>query len=418
MWHPSSMIASLFVPVPELPIDTKDPIKVNNHPNNTLAIAVMLAGSGFGLALDSDLSSFAHQTENFYQPLEVINPMNVTWSQPDGESTADAQYILSISNGSAVQVQAWVDYNEIDRYILEWAQDIAADPKAALVHSNSYIGLTELEDFPSRFGPDYILRCEIELAKLCARGITVVTGSGDTGAFYNQNQFNAFYPSTSAYVLTLGATMYPQQLGPADGNWPDANVTVHDVNQLCQSFNTTCLDPTPDMIEVAVETPGRGGWSGGGFSAVVDQPDWQRKAVKSFLNEGVLPSAKLFNASKRAFPDISLNGQSIPILFQGDWMIVSGTSISAPAMAAIIGILNARQLHLNRPPLGFINPLLYKMAEDHPVAFRDVTQGDNFCNFGAGYNATAGFDPVTGLGTILVPEIISYLDQIFAKRGQ
>lgn len=51
--------------------------------------------------------------------------------------------------------------------------------------------------------------------------------------------------------------------------------------------------------------------SGGGFSNVFPIPDYQAEAVSTFLNGGVLPPAYTYNASGRAFPDVSANGWNI-----------------------------------------------------------------------------------------------------------
>ena len=52
--------------------------------------------------------------------------------------------------------------------------------------------------------------------------------------------------------------------------------------------------------------------------------------------------------------------------------------------------------------LGFINPLLYQLADEKPHAFFDVTVGDNKCLENGlccpnGYVATRGWDATTGI---------------------
>ena len=54
--------------------------------------------------------------------------------------------------------------------------------------------------------------------------------------------------------------------------------------------------------------------------------------------------------------------------------------------------------------VGFANPLLYHIASVTPGAFRDITVGNNKCSSQfncceAGFEATVGFDPATGLGS-------------------
>ena len=65
-----------------------------------------------------------------------------------------------------------------------------------------------------------------------------------------------------------------------------------------------------------------------------------------------------------------------------------------------------------KPKLGFVNPVLYKMAS----TFKDITVGNNWCtemqccNSSFGYEAAKGWDPVTGLGTPNFGKMAEWLD--------
>jgi len=103
------------------------------------------------------------------------------------------------------------------------------------------------------------------------------------------------------------------------------------------------------------------------------------------------------NSSKgRAYPDISAQGTGFQVVVNGTTVSVGGTSASAPVAAAIFGLLNDDRMSKGKPSLGFINPLIYGTASS---GFKDITSGTNAgCNT-TGFNATAGWDPLTGLGT-------------------
>lgn len=77
-------------------------------------------------------------------------------------------------------------------------------------------------------------------------------------------------------------------------------------------------------------------------------------------------------------------------------------------------------LNNNKFPLGFINPLLYKMASDDPTTFTDITTGNNYCTEqccgNVGYVATSGWDPVTGLGTPVFSKMQSYIEKMFINK--
>jgi len=96
---------------------------------------------------------------------------------------------------------------------------------------------------------------------------------------------------------------------------------------------------------------------------------------------------------------------------------VSGTSASAPLFAGIIANLNALRISRGLPKLGFLNPWLYSAGM---AGFSDVTEGGSKGCTGnsiysgsdasyvpyASWNATRGWDPVTGIGTPMWPRLV------------
>ena len=97
----------------------------------------------------------------------------------------------------------------------------------------------------------------------------------------------------------------------------------------------------------------------------------------------------------RGYPDISAIGLSGVTVFNGQTLSVGGTSLSAPIIGGIITLLNEARIAAGKGSIGFLNPTLYA----NPDAFNDITIGNNpGCHTG-GFNATPGWDPVTGLGT-------------------
>lgn len=78
-----------------------------------------------------------------------------------------------------------------------------------------------------------------------------------------------------------------------------------------------------------------------------------------------------------------------------------GTSAGAPFWAGIVALADQEAGHA----LGFINPAIYRIGRsaDYHRAFHDITTGSNSITFPTGtvtgYQATPGWDPVTGWGT-------------------
>jgi len=98
---------------------------------------------------------------------------------------------------------------------------------------------------------------------------------------------------------------------------------------------------------------------------------------------------------------------------------VGGTSASSPIVAGIVTLLNDFVIKATGKPLGFLNPLFYKMAVDMPTTFRDITVGDNTCTESGcsprcfGFYCAVGWDPVTGLGTPNYAAQKQYLMRLF-----
>lgn len=87
----------------------------------------------------------------------------------------------------------------------------------------------------------------------------------------------------------------------------------------------------------------------------------------------------------------------------GEFFLNAGTSASAPIFSSIINRINEERIAAGKGPVGFLNPTMYA----NPDAFNDITTGYNLgCNAAVGFNATPGWDPVTGLGTPNYPKLL------------
>jgi len=119
--------------------------------------------------------------------------------------------------------------------------------------------------------------------------------------------------------------------------------------------------------------------------------------VKRFLRS--LPKgtyAGLFNPHGRAIPDVSAQAENFRVFFRGRSTSAGGTSAAAPSFAGLVALLNDARMAAGRPPLGFLNPLIYYLGGE---AFNDIKVGNAPGCGTPGFHATTGWDPVTGLGT-------------------
>lgn len=177
--------------------------------------------------------------------------------------------------------------------------------------------------------------------------------------------------------------------------------------------------------EVCVSVQQAGFTSGGGFSTYSPMPEYQKAAVSAYLTEAAeLPPSSYFKRTNRAYPDVSAMGNNFLIYMNamGGWSLVGGTSASSPTFAGVAAYLNDLSYKKKGVPLGFMNPLLYKMHKAAPGAFTDVTHGDNKCTedgcfYGCkGYVAAKGWDPVSGLGTPVADKMIAYVATLLGQN--
>jgi tripeptidyl-peptidase-1 len=200
------------------------------------------------------------------------------------------------------------------------------------------------------------------------RGVSVFGSSGDGGSHFSFQPFSGgaianelnkiscayqipVFPTTSPYITSVGGTAW-------SGIW------------------------SPDPSK-----PKAWSGSGGGFSWEFGAPVHQKAAVSAYLKSASgLPPTSSFNASGRAYPDVSA-------------IAVEGTSQSSPMVAGIFSLVIDHRLNAGLPPLGFLGPRLYQAMRNHPCeAFESVNSGNTKTSCDNGFPAEQGWDPVTGWG--------------------
>jgi len=97
------------------------------------------------------------------------------------------------------------------------------------------------------------------------------------------------------------------------------------------------------------------------------------------------------------------------IVWNGRGAVVGGTSGGTPQWAGIGALVD--QAAGRR--LGSLNKSLYRIARsgNYHVAFHDITSGNNTFGGVTGYAAGPGWDPVTGLGSPNVANLIRLLSK-------
>jgi tripeptidyl-peptidase I len=274
------------------------------------------------------------------------------------EASLDIQYIMSL--GANISTWFWSVHAERSQDpFLVWMMQVANTSVVPWVHSVSY-GMPE-----HTLSLEYVNRLNVEFQKAAVRGLSIMFASGDSGVGCGKGEkvFAPDFPASSPYITSVGGTRFPLLSSSSSSPQKEIGNTI----------------------------------SGGGFSTLMPMPSYQENAVKEFLqNAKNLPPSTFYNASNRAYPDVSAGSS-------GFWIVdnllpiagIAGTSCAAPTFSGVISLLNDARLQKGLKPMGFLNPWLYM----HSSALTDIIDG---CNKGClsqkGFCAREGWDPMTGNG--------------------
>ncbi|PYI07857.1 tripeptidyl-peptidase sed3 [Aspergillus sclerotiicarbonarius CBS 121057] len=321
-------------------------------PNSTGANFSVVSING-GLNLQNSLQSSMEASLDIQYAIAVAYDANATFYTTAGRGPSVSDLGELSTDGSTNE-----PYLEQLLYLLDLPDD-----ELPAVLSTSYG-----EDEQSV--PEQYTRATCNLfAQLGARGVSVIFSSGDSGVgescLSNDGtqsiRFQPIFPASCPFVTAVGGT---------EG-----------------------VDP-----ERAVD------FSGGGFSERFSRPSYQNATVQSYLASLGDKWDGLYNPDGRGIPDVAAQASNYVIRDHGAWLRTAGTSAAAPVFAAIISLLNAARLQQGKPTLGFLNPWLYSLNQ---TGFTDIVDGGSVGCDGisgarvpyASWNATKGWDPVTGLGT-------------------
>ena len=219
-------------------------------------------------------------------------------------------------------------------------------------------------------------------------GVTVVSMSWGSSEFRSESSYDSVFSTAAGHA----AVTYIAASGDTGASGGPEYPSV--------SPNVLAVGGTTLSLTASGSYGAESGWSGstGGFSGTdtnfrsdESEPSYQTSTLESVgLSEGV-----------RTTPDVSFDANpdsgvsvydSVGYDGQSGWFQVGGTSMAAPAWAGLIAIVDQGLATGGKGSLSTTEVLtdLYSLPSSD---FNDITTGSN------GYNATVGYDLVTGLGT-------------------
>jgi len=224
-----------------------------------------------------------------------------------------------------------------------------------------------------------------------AQGITVLVAAGDSGAAGCDSPSSTSATGgagvnglcSSPYSTCVGGTQFADSANPST-YWSASN----------SSTFASALSYIPEAGWNQSSAVGGGSdlWAGGGgVSQIYAKPYWQNVAGVPADGHRDVPDVSLTASTNDAYI-IEMNGSLYP---------VGGTSAPTPAFGGLMSL--AVQKAASR--LGNANPVLYALAANQASAgttlFHDVTSDNNSVPGQTGFSAGAGYDLVTGLGSVL-----------------
>jgi subtilase family serine protease len=317
-----------------------------------------------------------------------------------GETELDVEYAHDIAPGANILlVETPTSENEGST---GFPQIVKAEEYVINHHLGGVISQSFSASEQSFAAPGRLLSLRGAYLDAAARGVTVLTASGDSGAadvkFDGSTYFThpvTSWPDSDPLVTGIGATQL--HLNPAGFPTGPATVWNDTYNAATNHYIAGNSDPNPLA-------------SGGGRSAIFSRPQYQR-GVQHLVGR------------KRGVPDISMSGacNGAADMYQSfggqpaGWYPTCGTSEATPEFAGIVALADQVAHH----PLGLINPALYLLSAFRAHGIADVVGGSNTVSFRqgrknkvytvTGFRAVAGYDLATGVGTVNAPAFVREL---------
>ena len=329
-----------------------NPVYTSSASNVTLGVVSFGGGltgtlSSEGVLTDGDVQAYwtALGIASQNHPKVIIKTISGAKNNPtsisdDGtaENTLDVETIGACCPTSKLTIILYIAPNSLSEFS-NILNYINTSP--VVVNGTSYLpSIVSISwGLPETYYGTHLTNINNILKTLSAKGVNICVATGDFGSSNGTDSNNVDFPSSSPFVIACGGT------------------------------SLICPNLTYDAE--TKETAWSG--SGGGVSVYFSKPDYQ--------------SALSTTGTKRSTPDIALNADpatGVAFYIFKKWHIFGGTSVSAPTFAAYLAALNATT---------FANTKLYTAPANN---FNDIKSGIN-----GAFSAGAGYDNVTGLGSII-----------------
>jgi subtilase family serine protease len=331
----------------------------------------IFGASGFGL---QELRAYAQCFGLSVPTTRLVKVGTRTAGPTDDEAALDLQMVTMMAPG----LKGLTVYSIGSAFDLVGFSEIIDPRNAPDGHPPDVISASFGQCETSEGRPEIRLN-EYVLAAAAATGVTVAAGSGDVGAFCAGEKVGV-YPSASRWMTSVGGTAFTLNSG---------NRILDEIPWNDQSF-----------------APTLGLAAGGGSSRFLKRPPYQHDLGHWGNHRGYPDVALLADA----FPGIALycnfdvqdpKGLCDESRAGNPFQAGFGTSAATPLFAGIVALADQRLLAAGRPPLGFVNPLLYRLGRrGGEGALRDIVKGSIRLGSTGCCQAFGGYDRASGWGSV------------------
>jgi kumamolisin len=283
-------------------------------------------------------------------PPTPVTRVGIGRNLPPGDETVLDLEVLTAAAPGLTEIQV-VETAGSDASLIKGYERVLARPRARRA---SVVSASLGECEPDFYGRKHAIRLYEHVFRIAAAtGISNLASTGDTGSTGCPRAGNTGalallavqLPSTSPHVTAVGGT----------------NLELDSHNRVVEEI-------------VWRDAPLAFGGGTGGYSIFFRRPAWQR-------GPGI-------SGAERIVPDLAMLADPVPGYANYctseacgglGWSSVGGTSAATPLLAGGIAIANQQARSAKRPPLGFLNPLIYRLARRgsrRPV-FNDVVRTNN-----------------------------------------
>jgi subtilase family serine protease len=381
--------------------------------NETPLLTNNVNGTGVTVAIVGQTDIYPADIAAFQSAASLANkPVSQTLygTDPGFPSTSDlTEAEMDLEWAGAIAPGATILYvNSVD--VIDGSLTGAIDNDVAPIIASSY-GACE-----ASLGTNALAYYSELLQMGSAEGMSITAASGDSGATDCDISGGSAvaglavdFPASSPQVTGIGGTTLTEGTGtywsPTNGT-NGSSATGYIPEAVWNDDNGAGLDAT-----------------GGGASDYFSKPDWQTASIAMGVP----------NDFSRDVPDVSLAASIIHdgyLICSGStnctsgfsnassgFDVAGGTSIGAPAFAALLALVEQKTGGL---PLGNANPAIYALANStyNTSVFHDITTGTNAspCTQGSagcpsggtiGFAAKSGYDQATGWGSVNAANLVN-----------